>query len=108
MDVSSDYYPSICEQLNEICALSINMSTSTKYVVFGQARHVTLTSMLNYAEFLRLQDRFEEAHTLGDEVVDVQKRVCGEDHPGMLKVLYNLACILQDKGEYDESKRLQP
>jgi hypothetical protein len=45
------------------------------------------------------QQRFSEAGTLLAEVLEVQRRVLGEDHPQTLDTVYNLGCLAALKGD---------
>ena len=51
--------------------------------------------------------RHEEAHILGSQALEVQKRLLGEEHPDTLRSMHNLAYTNTYLGEHVQAKSLQ-
>ncbi|KJZ69702.1 hypothetical protein HIM_10908 [Hirsutella minnesotensis 3608] len=58
----------------------------------------TLISMANLASTYRHQGRWKEAEELGVRVIEVRKRVLGEEHPETLISMSNLASTYRNQG----------
>ncbi|KAG8748554.1 hypothetical protein FRC10_003688 [Ceratobasidium sp. 414] len=90
--------------------------------VGGEQHHYTLTSMANLAvgvsvapdrqiltrmqDIYRNQGRWEEAEELGRKVVEVSKRVLGNEHSNTTTRIGNLACTLWKRGKWQEAEAL--
>ncbi|KAL3456402.1 hypothetical protein BJX64DRAFT_41730 [Aspergillus heterothallicus] len=52
------------------------------------------------------QGRWKEAKELGVQVLEINKRVLGPEHPNTLTSMANLASIYLDQGQWEEAKEL--
>jgi hypothetical protein len=52
------------------------------------------------------QGKYAEAETMTREVLDVQRRVLGPEHPGTLTTMSNLATSLRDQGKHAEAEQM--
>ena len=62
-------------------------------------------AMNNLAFVLHDSGEFAAAEKIYREVLVVQRKLLGEDHPDIAKVLNNLAAVLHDKGDTKEAER---
>ncbi|CAG1992066.1 unnamed protein product, partial [Fusarium graminearum] len=53
------------------------------------------------------QGRWKEAEELEVGVMEIKKRVLGEEHPSTLMSMANLACIFSDQGRWKEAEELE-
>jgi hypothetical protein len=61
--------------------------------------------MCNLANSLRGQGKYAEAEQMEREVLDVQRRVLGPEHPFTLVTMDNLALPLRNQGKHAEAER---
>ncbi|KAK3380825.1 hypothetical protein B0H63DRAFT_474432 [Podospora didyma] len=59
--------------------------------------------MANLASTYRNQGRWKEAEELGVQVMEIRKRVLGEEHPNTLASMANLAFTWKSQGRLDEA-----
>ena len=52
------------------------------------------------------QGRYDEAEQLYVKVLEVSRRVLGEEHPDTVGSMYNLACLYKDQGRYEQAEPL--
>jgi hypothetical protein len=61
----------------------------------------------NLAECRRMDGQYAEAEQINREVVDVQRRVLGDEHPSTLTCASNLALALSDHGKHAEAEQIE-
>ncbi|KAF2793317.1 hypothetical protein K505DRAFT_244611 [Melanomma pulvis-pyrius CBS 109.77] len=59
--------------------------------------------MNNLASTYWNQGQWKEAEELGMQVLEIRKRVLGEEHPNTLLSMYNLAFTLKSRGHSEEA-----
>ena len=52
--------------------------------------------------------KYDEAEKMQREVLAVQKRVLGAEHPATLTTAGNLVNLLLSQGKYDEAEKMEP
>lgn len=72
--------------------------------VFGDGHPDTLRSNLVIA--LRARGQWEEAEGMNREVLEIRRRVLGEEHPDTLDCRNELANALQQQGNLQESEEM--
>jgi tetratricopeptide (TPR) repeat protein len=63
-----------------------------------------LRSMSNLAVLYRLRGKYAQAEPLYTEVIEIDRRVLGEDHPDTLRSMNNLAVLYNSQGKYAEAE----
>ena len=63
--------------------------------------------MADLARTYRTQGRYSKASELKEHVLDVRKRLCGEEHPDTLMAMSFLANTYRDKGELQRAAELE-
>jgi tetratricopeptide (TPR) repeat protein len=66
-----------------------------------------LTLVDRYAMTLYSDGRYSEAEELQVQVIEIRKRVLGEEHPATLTSMHNLALTYGDQGRWKEAEELQ-
>ncbi|MER6186409.1 tetratricopeptide repeat protein [Streptomyces sp. NPDC001652] len=74
--------------------------------MWGAEHSDTLHTATGLAVELAAVGRVEEAVVLGEEALEVQRRVWVSDHPGTLSTANNLAVHLRDTGRVEEARVL--
>jgi len=62
--------------------------------------------MNNLASVLQEQGQWQEAEQMHREVLAVQRRVLGLEHPDTLASMKNLATVLRDQGQWQEAEQM--
>jgi len=55
----------------------------------------------------RNQGRWKEAESLEVQVMEMRKRVVGEEHPGTLRIMGNLTTAYRNQGRWEETEELE-
>ncbi len=63
--------------------------------------------MSNLASSLTGRGKYAEAEQMQRELLDVQRRVLGPEHPRTLATMSNLASSLTGRGKYAEVEQMQ-
>ena len=66
-----------------------------------------LNAAVNLAVSLKRQGKYDEAEKMEHEVLAVQKRVLGAEHPGTLNTTHKLAVSLKLQGKHDEAEKME-
>jgi hypothetical protein len=72
-----------------------------------RGRQERLTAAVNLATSLSSQGKYDEAEKMQREVLAVDQRVLGAEHPDTLSTAGNLAQSLSRQGKYDEAVAMQ-
>jgi len=74
--------------------------------LLGSKHPDTLTSISNYAAFLRQHERFDQARPLYKEALAGRREVLGKNHADTLVSMNNFATFLAQQGEYNKAQSL--
>jgi hypothetical protein len=63
-----------------------------------------MTTVMNIASLLVLQCKFQESEVLSRELLGVQQRVLGAEHPTTLATRYTLCLVLYEQEKFVEAE----
>lgn len=79
---------------------------SVRDEILGPENPLTLTSMLNLAEFLYSQSKFELAKDRFEQHLEISRKVNGPEHPETIKSMEHLALIMfHHKGDFATAEK---